>query len=77
MLFLQLNPGEYRSIGDDTAVQVFLNSASRTRGAVNAPRKMTILGGEVRKGQGGERPKGLMDPPLPRTKPPDSSVSSG
>ena len=45
--------------------------------AVKAPREMTILRGEVRERQGGKRPEGLMDPPLPRTKPPDSSVSSG
>ena len=68
MLFLQLNPGEYLTIGDDIAVQVFLDSASRIRVAVKAPREMTILRGEVRERQGGK---------LPRTKPPDSSVSSG
>ena len=77
MLFLQLNPGEYLTIGDDIAVQVFLDSASRIRVAVKAPREMTILRGEVRERPGGKRPEGLMDPPLPRTKPPDSSVSSG
>ena len=52
MLFLQLNPGEYLTIGDDIAVQVFLDSASRIRVAVKAPREMTILRGEVRERQG-------------------------
>lgn len=79
MLFLQLNPGEYLTIGEDIAVQVFLDSGSRIRVAVNAPKKMTILRGEVRERMGGERPKGLMDPPLPRTKAPrnEPKVSSG
>ena len=57
MLFLQLNPGEYLTIGDDIAVQVFLDSASRIRVAVKAPREMTILRGEVRERQGG-KPRG-------------------
>lgn len=79
MLFLQLNPGEYLTIGDDIAVQVFLDSGSRIRVAVNAPKEMTILRGEVRERMGGERPKGLMDPPLPRAKASEnnSTISSG
>ncbi len=70
MLFLQLNPGEYLTIGEDIAVQVFLDSGSRIRVAVNAPRELTILRGEVRERMGGQRPIGLMDPPLPRAKTP-------
>ena len=79
MLFLQLNPGEYLTIGEDIAVQVFLDSGSRIRVAVNAPKEMTILRGEVRERMGRGRPKGLMDPPLPRTKAPSENpqVSSG
>lgn len=79
MLFLQLNPGEYLTIGEDIAVQVFLDAGSRIRVAVNAPKELTILRGEVRERQGGQRPKGLMDPPIPRAKDPgkNSQISSG
>ena len=79
MLTLRLKSGEYLTIGDDIAVQVFLDSGSRIRVAVNAPKEMTILRGEVRERMGGERPKGLMDPPLPRAKASEnnSTISSG
>lgn len=62
MLFLQLNPGEYLTIGEDIAVQVFLDSGFRIRVAVNAPKEMTILRGEVRERMGGQRPQGLVEP---------------
>lgn len=79
MLFLQLDPGEYLTIGEDIAVQVFLDSGSRIRVAVKAPRELTVLRGEVRERQGGQRPSGLMDPPLPRAKAlrNENKVSSG
>ena len=78
MLFLQLDPGEYLTIGEDIAVQVFLDSGSRIRVAVKAPRELTVLRGEVRERMGGQRPLGLMDPPLPKTRSPrqETKVSS-
>ena len=59
---LSLTPGEYLTIGDDIAVQVFLDSGSRIRVAVNAPKEMTILRGEVRERNGVQRPEGLVGP---------------
>lgn len=62
MLFLQLEHGEYLTIGEDIAVQVFLDTGSRIRVAVKAPRELTILRGEVLERNGGQRPQGLIDP---------------
>ena len=59
MLFLQLKSGEYLTIGEEIAVQVFQETGDRIRVAVKAPRDMTILRGEVRERLGAERPDGL------------------
>ena len=75
MLFLQLNPGEYLTIGEDIAVQVFLDSGSRIRVAVNAPKEMTILRGEVRERSGAKRPEGLVGPMAAPPQP--KSISNG
>ena len=58
MLSLQLKSGEYITIGDDIAVQIFEQSGSSFRVAVKAPRELTILRGEVHE-RAGERPDGL------------------
>ena len=58
MLSLQLKSGEYITIGDDIAVQVFQQSGSSFRVAVKAPRELTILRGEVHE-RSGDRPDGL------------------
>ena len=71
MLFLQLKSGEYLTIGEDIAVQVFQETGDRIRVAVSAPREMTILRGEVRERNGAERPDGLL-----RQRKPDSQASS-
>lgn len=63
MLFLQLKSGEYLTIGDEIAVQVFQETGDRIRVAVKAPRDVSILRGEVRERLGTERPEGLMGPP--------------
>lgn len=60
MLFLQLKSGEYLTIGEDIAVQVFQETGDRIRVAVSAPRDLTILRGEVRERNGGQRPNGLL-----------------
>ena len=62
MLVLQLKSGEYLTIGEDIAIQVFPDSANNVRVAVKAPRDMTILRGEVRERNGAQRPKGLVGP---------------
>ena len=54
MLSLQLKDGEYLTIGEDIVIQVFTNSTIRV--AVQAPRNMTILRGEVLERSGKERP---------------------
>lgn len=60
MLFLQLKSGEYLTIGEDIAVQVFQETGDRIRVAVSAPRDLTILRGEVRERNGAQRPNGLL-----------------
>lgn len=60
MLFLQLKSGEYLTIGEDIAVQVFQETGDRIRVAVSAPRDLTILRGEVRERNGAQRPEGLL-----------------
>ena len=47
MLSLQLKSGEYLTIGDEIAVQIFEESGSTFRVAVKAPREIPILRGEV------------------------------
>lgn len=58
MLSLQLKSGEYLTIGDDIAVQIFQQSGSTFNVAVKAPREIPILRGEVRE-RTEERPDGL------------------
>ena len=65
MLFLQLRSGEYLTIGEDIAVQVFQETGDRIRVAVKAPRDMTILRGEVLERTGENRPDGLLKPKKP------------
>ena len=59
MLFLQLKSGEYLTIGEDIAVQVFHG----IRVAVKAPKEVSILRGEVRERNGEARPEGLIGLP--------------
>ena len=60
MLSLQLKSGEYLTIGDEIAVQIFEESGSTFRVAVKAPREIPILRGEVLE-RTGERPGGLRE----------------
>lgn len=76
MLFLQLKSGEYLTIGEDITVQVFRDTASRIRVAVQAPKDMNILRGEVRERNGTERPQGLIGRAVPG-QPQDEAVSPG
>ena len=63
MLFLQLKPGEYMTIGEEIAVQVFNDPGNRIRVAVKAPKEISILRGEVRERNGEARPEGLVGLP--------------
>ena len=60
MLSLQLKDGEYLTIGKDIVIQVFANSTIKM--AVQAPKDMTILRGEVWERNGEKRPKCVYDP---------------
>lgn len=59
MLFLQLKSGEYLTIGDNIAIQVFQETGNRIRVGINAPRSVAVLRGEVRERNGEDRPEGL------------------
>ena len=63
MLLLQMRPGEYLTIGEDIAVQVFHGPGTRIRVAVKAPKDIAILRGEVRERNGEARPEGLIGLP--------------
>ena len=43
MLFLQMRSGEYLTIGDDIAVQVFRDGSERIRVAVKAPDRKSVV----------------------------------
>ena len=59
MLSLQMKSGEYLTIGENIAVQVF-QAGSSFRVSVQAPREIPILRGEVRE-RTAERPEGLLN----------------
>ena len=54
MLSLNLKDGEYLTIGDDIVIQVFTSSTIRL--AVQAPREVPIVRGEVLERNGENRP---------------------
>ena len=58
MLSLQLKSGEYVTIGEDIAIQVFKQSGDAFHVAVKAPREIPILRGKVRE-RTERRPDGL------------------
>ena len=62
MLFLQLKEGEYLTIGEEIAVQVFHGPGNQIRVGIEAPKSLTVLRGEVLERTGALRPKGLVGP---------------
>ena len=74
MLSLNLKDGEYLTIGEDIVIQVFTNSTIRV--AVQAPREMTVLRGEVLERNGEDCPACVVDIKAQKT-PPKSKVSNG
>ena len=60
MLSLNLKDGEYLTIGEDIVIQVFTNSTIKL--AIQAPKEMTVLRGEVLERNGEERPDCVYDP---------------
>lgn len=61
MLSLQLKSGEYLTIGDDIAIQIFQQSGSAFSVAVKAPKEIPILRGAVAEHSGEQRSDGLRD----------------
>lgn len=61
MLSLQLKSGEYLTIGDDIAVQIFQQPGGAFSVAVKAPREVPILRSSVLERSGESRPDGLLD----------------
>ena len=77
MLSLQLKDGEYLTIGEDIVIQVFTNSTIKL--AIQAPREVPIVRGEVLERNGEDRPDCVFAPkaqstPNKRTK---SKISNG
>lgn len=60
MLTLRLKSGEYLTIGDDIAIQVFRQAGDSVEVAVKAPREIPVLRGGVLE-RSGKRPAGLRD----------------
>ncbi len=56
MLCLQLQPGEYLTIGDDVVLQYDCTSGKRCKLLVNAPREIPVVRGAVRERNGEPRP---------------------
>ena len=63
MLCLNLNQGEYLTIGEDVVVQLDHISGDRCKLMIQAPKDMAILRGEVLERTGGERPECVFDGP--------------
>ena len=63
MLCLNLNQGEYMTIGQDVVVQLDRISGDRCKLMVQAPREVPVLRGEVLERRGGERPACVVDAP--------------
>ena len=63
MLCLNLNQGEYLTIGEDIVVQLDGISGDRCRLMVQAPREIPVLRGKVLERTGGKRPDCVMDGP--------------
>lgn len=66
MLCLNLNPGEYVTIGGDVVVQFDRVSGERCRLMIQAPGEVPVLRGEVLERSGGERPACVVSMPRRR-----------
>ena len=67
MLSLQLKDGEYLTIGEDIVIQVFTNSNVKL--AIQAPREIPIVRGEVLEREGENRPDCVFGPKPPKSQP--------
>ena len=63
MLCLNLNQGEYMTIGDNVVVQMYGIEGDRCRLMIEAPREIAVLRGKVRERNGEQRPDCVFDGP--------------
>lgn len=63
MLCLLLAPGEYLTIGDNVVIQLDRMTGDRCKLAIEAPREIPVVRGEVLERNGGERPDCIFDAP--------------
>lgn len=63
MLCLNLNQGEYLTIGEDIVVQLDGISGDRCKLVINAPKEIAVLRGKVLERNGGQRPDCVFDSP--------------
>ena len=61
MLCLNLNQGEYLTIGEDVVVQLDSISGDRCKLVINAPKEIAVLRGKVLERNGGQRPECVYD----------------
>ena len=63
MLCLNLNQGEYLTIGEDVVVQLHSISGDRCKLVIHAPKEIPVLRGKVLERTGGQRPECVFDGP--------------
>jgi len=63
MLSLNLNQGEYVTIGENVVVQLDRISGDRCKLLIQAPKEISVLRGKVRERTGGQRPDCVFDTP--------------
>ena len=63
MLCLNLNQGEYLTVGDDVVIQLDRVSGDGCKLMIQAPREIPVLRGEVLERTGGQRPGCVFDGP--------------
>lgn len=63
MLCLNMNQGEYVTIGDNVVVQMDGISGDRCKLMIQAPKEVSVLRGKVLERTGGQRPDCVVDGP--------------
>lgn len=63
MLCLNLNQGEYMTIGENVVVQLAGITGDRCKLVIHAPKEIAILRGKVLERSGGQRPDCVFDGP--------------
>ena len=63
MLCLNLNQGEYLTIGEDVVVQLNGIAGDRCKLVIQAPREIPVVRGKVLERNGGQRPGCVFDAP--------------